>query len=163
MLTFTVLGVAAPKGSTKAFYVAKLGRAVTTADNRRSAPWQESVVAAAQVALDGALPLDGPVGLALSFYLPRPKTAPRRVTRPTKKPDLDKLARCVMDGLKRAGAYRDDAQVIALLSEKSFAGGDDDPLRERGLPRADVRVYLMAEQARVPGDLFMFAAAERRV
>jgi crossover junction endodeoxyribonuclease RusA len=162
MLTFSVYGVPAPKGSTKAFYIAKLGRAITTADNRRSAPWQEAVVTAAREALAGALPLEGPVGVALSFYLPRPKTAPKRVTRPTKKPDLDKLERCVLDGLTRAGVWRDDAQVIAMITEKAFAGGADDPLREAGIPRADVRVYLMAEQAHVPGDLFMFAAQERR-
>jgi len=140
MLTFTVLGVAAPKGSTKAFYVAKLGRAVTTADNRRSAPWQESVVAAAQVALDGALPLDGPVGLALSFYLPRPKSAPKRITEPAKLPDLDKLVRALGDALTAAGVWHDDAQVVRVLARKAFAGGIHDPEGASGVPRAHITV-----------------------
>lgn len=139
-LTFTVLGVPIPKGSTKAFYIAKLGRAITTADNRRSAPWQESVVDATLKAIGEAPPMEGPLALTLRFYLPRPKTAPKRVVDATKKPDLDKLVRCVGDGLKRAGLYRDDSQVVATVASKHFAGGIFDPLGAKGLPRAVVIV-----------------------
>jgi hypothetical protein len=35
--------------------------------------------------------------------------------------DLDKLERCVLDGLTRAGVYRDDAQVVRIMSSKAFA------------------------------------------
>jgi Holliday junction resolvase RusA-like endonuclease len=139
-LTITVMGVPIPKGSTKAFYIAKLGRAITTADNRRSGPWQESVVDAAQKAIGDAPPLEGALVLTLRFYLPRPKTAPKRVVDATKKPDLDKLVRCVKDGLTRAGLYRDDAQVVATVASKHFAGGIFDPVGEKGVPRAVVIV-----------------------
>ena len=137
---FIVYGVAQPKGSTKAFYVAKLGRAIVTADNRKSKPWQESVVAAARDAIGGEPPLDEPVALAVRFFLPRPKTAPRRIVEPAKKPDLSKLIRLVEDGLTRAGVYRDDAQIVCLIAKKEFAGGRTDPLGEQGIPRVWIEI-----------------------
>ena len=137
-LRIVVYGVPIPKGSTRAFIPKGWTRPIITADNAKSKPWQESVVAAAREALAGAVPILEPVSLAVSFYLPRPKSAPRRITRPIKKPDLDKLLRCVKDGLTRAGVYRDDAQVIEVLASKAFAGGDHDA--PNGVPRAVIEV-----------------------
>lgn len=157
MITFTVYGTPVPKGSTKAFYVKALGRAVVTHDNKRTKPWQESVVSAAREAIASAAPLEGPVALKLRFYVPRPKSAPRRVVEPTKKPDLDKLTRCVKDGLTRAGVYHDDSQVVALMARKEFAGGYLD--KPGGIPRVEVEVITFdaveaAQFRRASGDLF---------
>jgi len=150
MLAFTVYGVPIPKGSTKAFFRPGMKHPVVTHDNARTKPWQESVVSAALDAV-GTLPLgqsatgDGePVALELAFFLPRPKTAPKRVVRQVKKPDLDKLVRCVKDALTRAGVYRDDAQVVRTVATKEFAGGVFDPKGEGGLPRVEVRVAAWA-------------------
>ncbi len=41
----------------------------------------------------------GPLHVQIAFYLPRPKTLPKRVVLPTKKPDVDKLARFAVDAL----------------------------------------------------------------
>jgi Holliday junction resolvase RusA-like endonuclease len=139
-LRFVVYGVPIPKGSTRAFVPKGWTRPIITADNAKTKPWQESVVSAAREALAGAAPIAEPVSLTVSFYLPRPKSAPKRVTRPTKKPDLDKLLRCVKDGLTRAGVYRDDAQVIEVLAGKAFAGGSYDT--PGGVPRAVIEVRL---------------------
>lgn len=150
MLTFTAYGIPIPKGSAKGFVIRPKGggppRAVVTHDNPRTKPWQEIVVSAALDAV-GTLPLgqsatgDGePVALDLAFFLPRPKSAPKRVVRQVKKPDLDKLVRCVKDALTRAGVYRDDAQVVRTVATKEFAGGDRDPRGAAGLPRVEVRV-----------------------
>ena len=38
-LTVFVPGTPVPKGSTKAFYIQKLGRAVITNDNAKTKPW----------------------------------------------------------------------------------------------------------------------------
>lgn len=143
-MKFTVYGVAIPKGSTKAFYVAKLGRAVTTADNRRSGPWQESVVTAAREAVGAEPPMEGPIAVTLEFFLPRPASAPRRVVDHVKKPDLDKLVRLVKDGMTRAGVYRDDAQVVSIVAQKAFAAGGSDPDGLRGIPRVLVEVTSLA-------------------
>ena len=139
-LTFTVLGEPIPKGSTKAFYVPKLKRAIVTHDNPRTRTWAQQVLEAAVAAYGNAAPLDGPVVLTLRFYLPKPKSAPKRVVDQVKKPDLDKLVRALKDGLTRAGVYHDDAQVVATVATKQFAAGVYDPLGEKGVPRAVVIV-----------------------
>lgn len=39
---------------------------------------------------------------------------------PTKKPDIDNIAKCVLDALNKL-AYRDDTQVVRLHTEKHYA------------------------------------------
>jgi crossover junction endodeoxyribonuclease RusA len=99
-----VAGVPAPKGSTRAFVVRD--RAVTTNANAKTKPWQQSVewVVRDEVGrLTGGrilYPKPDAVSLALRFVLPRRNSEPKRITPPhTRKPDLDKLARSVMDAL----------------------------------------------------------------
>jgi Holliday junction resolvase RusA-like endonuclease len=142
---FTVFGTPAPKGSTRAFMRPGMKFPVVTHDNLKTKPWQESVVSAAREALMGPLgspraAFMGPAALFVRFFLPRPKSAPRSVVEPAKKPDLDKLVRCVKDGLTRAGVYRDDAQVVLTVARKEFAGGACDPDGAHGVPRAWVVV-----------------------
>ena len=121
-LTFTVWGVAQPKGSAKAFVPKGWTRAVVVSDNPKNKGWQQLVAEAAGRARDaagGAL-LEGPVRLRVAFYLPRPTSLPKRVTAHTKKPDLDKLVRSVKDGLTRV-AWHDDAQVTQVKAIKAYA------------------------------------------
>lgn len=139
-MKFIVFGTPIPKGSTRAFMPKGRRFPVVTHDNAKTKPWQESVVAAAREAMPpDTLPIEGAVAMTLEFYLPKPKSAPKRVTEPLKKPDLDKLVRCVKDGLTRAGVYRDDSQVISLVAQKAFAGGLSDPTS--GVPRVVVDVW----------------------
>lgn len=121
-LTFTVWGVAQPKGSAKAFLPKGWTRPVVTSDNRRNKGWQQLVAESAGRAKDdaGAALLEGPVRLMVAFYLPRPKSLPKRVLHHTKKPDLDKLVRSVKDGLTRV-AWRDDSQVVDVKAIKRYA------------------------------------------
>jgi crossover junction endodeoxyribonuclease RusA len=142
-LRFVVFGVPIPKGSARAFIPKGWTRPIITAANAKSKPWQESVVAAAREALAGAEPIADPVALTVSFYLPRPKSAPKRITKPAKKPDLDKLLRCIKDGLTRAGVYHDDSQVVEVQALKAFAGGEQDT-EPNGVPRAAIEVRLAA-------------------
>jgi len=139
-LEITVYGTPIPKGSTKAFFRPGMRFPVVTNDNAKTRPWQESVVVAARAAMGLRAPLEEPVALAIRFFMPRPKSAPRRIVQPTKKPDLDKLIRCVEDGLTRAGVYRDDAQVVIVIAKKEFAAGHSDPAGPHGIPRAQIEV-----------------------
>lgn len=116
---FVVYGIPAPKGSMKAFVPKGWTRPVLTHDSRRTKPWQEAVVSAAHEAMTGP-PMQGPVSVRIEFLLPRPKSTPKRVLHHIKKPDLDKLVRCIFDALTRAGIFRDDAQVMALHASKAF-------------------------------------------
>ncbi len=74
----------------------------------------------------------GAVKVRLGFYFQRPKShytskgllrkgAPREHTR---KPDTDKLIRCVLDALTGV-AYKDDSQVVEAFGVKHYADHDE--------------------------------------
>lgn len=132
-LRFTAQGEPIPQGSTRSFVVN--GKAVTTNANKKTKPWRALVSAAATEAVTERVgydfPLVGPVGLSLTFVLPRPKTVKRKY--PTAKPDLDKLVRAVKDSLADAGVYLDDSQVISLLAVKTYVDGPGDTLGHPGV------------------------------
>jgi crossover junction endodeoxyribonuclease RusA len=78
--------------------------------------------------------LEGPVRVVADFYLPRPKGhygTGRNAGRvrdsapgyPEHRPDLDKLARALLDGLGMGGAWADDCQVTHLHVSKLYADG----------------------------------------
>jgi Holliday junction resolvase RusA-like endonuclease len=125
VITIVVRDTPQPQGSKSAFALRKAGaftgRAVVVEDNQRNKPWREAVRAEAQKVMDGQSPLEGPVVLAVTFTMPKPKSAPKRkVTWPCKKPDLDKLLRSTSDALKNAGIYRDDAQIVEIVRLGKF-------------------------------------------
>ncbi|HKW13830.1 MAG TPA: RusA family crossover junction endodeoxyribonuclease [Candidatus Krumholzibacteria bacterium] len=119
VVTFRVAGVPVPKGSMKMLRNFTTGRPVVMHDNTKSKPWANLVSLMAQRAVRGAPPWQGAVHLDLLFYLPRPKSLPKRITYHTKKPDLDKLIRNIKDALKGI-VYRDDAQVVRTEATKSY-------------------------------------------
>lgn len=84
IITFQVDGEPQPKGSTKAFYVKSIGRAVVTEDNKKTRPWAALVRdAAAQVVADTlAFPRGVAVRLSIVFTMPRPVSLPKRVLAP---------------------------------------------------------------------------------
>lgn len=152
-ITFTVLGVARPKGSMTGFVPKGWTRPILTDSNKRVKPWAAEVKAAAADAVGSSAPLMvGPVKLALIFYLPCPKSAPkRRPVWPAKKPDVDKLARAIADALKGV-VWVDDAQITTLVARKCYAGRQDDQ-SARGLPRVEVAVAYDRDDWSLPVDL----------
>jgi len=142
-IAFTVYGTPIPKGSTRAFYVKSLGRAVITAANAKTKPWQQEVAGAAVAARASAGwgITDEAVVLDVTFYLPRPKSLPKRVIEHCKKPDLDKLLRATKDALTGV-LWRDDSQVVAVTGAKAYAGGVFDPDGLNGVPRAVVSAHI---------------------
>ena len=117
---FTVLGRPAPQGSMKAFM--RGGKPHLTCDNKNTVPFRQAVgwEALRQRPTDG---LYAPAGVAVAvhvgFYLAKPTSTPKRVTRPCKKPDLDKLCRAVFDALTGV-VWHDDSQVVSLHAMKNF-------------------------------------------
>jgi Holliday junction resolvase RusA-like endonuclease len=61
-----------------------------------------------------------------AFVFQRPKSLPKKVWLNTKRPDLDKLIRAVLDGLANV-IIPDDAQVISIGSKKRYANGTEMP------------------------------------
>lgn len=142
VLVFTVRGNPAPQGSKKAYPIYKgtgesktfLRANIVDDEPETLHTWREAVKDAAMRAMGGralGFPITGPVSLALTFTFRRPKShfltgrnAGRLGSQATLYPDytgkvasagpqdIDKALRAVMDALKDAGVYKDDAQVV---------------------------------------------------
>lgn len=122
-LRFTLYGHPEPQGSTKAFVVN--GRARITSANAKMKPYRHSLT---QLAMDCLLlmgqnaplcPQGTPVEVTVVWTLAKPKSTPKRVKHPAKKPDADKLLRCLLDSLTGV-AYYDDAQVVKVTCQKQY-------------------------------------------
>ena len=118
-LVVIVPGLPQPQGSSRAFV--RGGKPVITSDNPRLASWRMDVAHCAQAAMREAhltAPLVGPVRVAVRFALPKPQRTRRQ--HPTVRPDVDKLARAVLDALTLASVWVDDAQVVILVAQKAY-------------------------------------------
>jgi len=135
MITFTVYGIPAPKGSTKAFMPRGARSPVVTNDNPHTRPWAALVKdAARQTMVDNNVVFSlGAVSLRVRFYMPRPKSLPKRSVEHVKRPDLDKLVRAVKDSLTGV-LWDDDSQVVTLMASKSYVVSG-------GMPRAEIEVW----------------------
>lgn len=142
-LIIRVHGTPAPQGSKRAVMHKATGRAVVIESSKKVKPWREAVKFAAleerhQSGVPDHQTLEGPVEVGLWFYLARPKghfgtgrnagvvkeSAPDS---PAVRPDIDKLARSTLDGLKDGGVYQDDAQIVSLTVVKRYAFGSEGP------------------------------------
>lgn len=141
-LDIVVHGDPAPQGSKRGGVSAKTGKTFVYEQNSKTqTDWRQDVIKAATEAREavGAETLDGPTFVALWIRLRRPASVSlKRRPYPCVKPDIDKILRNTLDGLKQAGVYRDDAQVIQVQVAKRYA--TDDP---GGSPGATIRVGLV--------------------
>lgn len=139
MIRIWVPGKAVQQGSHQAFASKSTGRMVYKPMAKGLYAWRDDIKAAVRDVLDpagpttmltrGQYPLwtkDVAVFLELLVYLAPPKTMPKGRVWPTVTPDVDKLARAVLDALKGV-LYADDAQVVRLHVLKSYARGDTRP------------------------------------
>ena len=108
-----VPGVPAPQGSKR-----HVGNGRMIESSAAVGPWRERVALATHQAMRGSAPMVGPVVVELAFLMPRPKSA-RPGAAATKRPDLDKLVRAVLDALTGI-AFVDDSQVIRIDATKSL-------------------------------------------
>lgn len=149
-LRLVVLGVPVPKGSGKAVRHRTTGKPIYLPANEGTRPWQALIASECHLHMGSQMPFAGPVEIQVVFFMPRPKSAPKKVTEPiTSKNDIDKLLRTILDGLVTGGGIADDGQVIHIAARKAFAGGIHDPLGPAGLPRAAVMVIGVQSEGRV--------------
>lgn len=112
-----------PKGRPR---FSKIGGFVRSYTPKKTSDYEAQVKAIAQNAMTRE-PLETPLVAFLYFRLPIPKSySKKRVAaclagseRPTKKPDLDNLAKSVLDGLNGV-VYLDDAQLVSLHITKVY-------------------------------------------
>ncbi|QFP94855.1 RusA-like resolvase [Mycobacterium phage Marshawn] len=115
------------------------GAAILKESSAAVGPWRERIaLAAADAMLQAGLPvLDHPPGsstdrrypamASLTFVMPRPSGTPKSYTPPAiKRPDIDKLARAVLDGLTDV-CWVDDSQVDDMRCRKVLAEVSQQP------------------------------------
>lgn len=89
-----------------------------------------------------AEPIVDPVEIELVFRLPVPSSWPAwkrkaallGVVRPTSRPDLDNLEKLLYDSLGRAGYWRDDSQIVASRSRKTYSERPGTEVYIRSIP-----------------------------
>ncbi len=159
ILEVFVAGTPVPQGSTRAFGGKKgtkaEGKVFTTNDPSGSIErWRgdiRSAVKHAQRESWPTLPLAEPIAMRMSFRLTRPKAhflpATKSRSRPELRldaphwapsgPDVDKLARAVLDALTGL-VYSDDSQVVSIVAAKRYAAPAEGPGLHLELKRAEV-------------------------
>lgn len=123
-IRFKVFGAPVPQGSLRAFNVAgraRVSQGGSAEGRRKLADWRQAIGEEARRALPEDAPLlEGPVYVTASFLMPKPKSAPKYLRHCTKKPDLDRLVRALLDALTGT-VFGDDAQVVSISAAKSYA------------------------------------------
>lgn len=98
-------------------------------------PWREQIIAESKNNINVPKGLEEAVSISLVFLFPRPKAhfnskgalKPSAPEYKTTKPDIDKLARAVLDSLTLAGVFKDDAFVYTLSTQKRYCIGNEQP------------------------------------
>lgn len=122
MVSFFVPGKPAPQGSKR-----HVGNGCMIESSAALRPWRERVALTAHDAMTGHIIANGAVLVTLDFVMPRPKSSPKTYTpAAVKRPDIDKLARAVLDGVTGI-VIADDSQVVSLRASKRLAEIDEAP------------------------------------
>jgi len=111
MIEFNVDGVPVPQGSMKV-----INGHVLHSQGSALAVWRSTIALSARFA--GAKPVDGAIGIEITFRVRRPKTVKRDL--PTVAPDLDKYIRGCLDSLTGI-CYIDDSQVVEIKAKKVYS------------------------------------------
>jgi len=124
-ITFTIPGEAVGKGRPRASSIGGQIRMHTPAKTSR---YESLVALAAQQAMVGRLPIDGPVELdivietvpAISWPKKRRESALEGELRPTSKPDADNVLKAIADACNGI-VFGDDRQIIDVRVRKFYA------------------------------------------
>jgi Holliday junction resolvase RusA-like endonuclease len=152
-IRLTVFGVAQPQGNKTGFVNRATGKVAMREGRSNEAnasfkDWRSAVAAAGREwqASNGAVLLDEPLGLTAIFHLPKPSSAPKWKLWARGRPDVDKLARAVLDALTGV-LWVDDSRVVSLHVQKPYAIGSP--------PRAEITVEPLGahERAATSGPL----------
>jgi Holliday junction resolvase RusA-like endonuclease len=135
LLEVEIRGTPQPQGAIRSL---GKGRPSIHANAERLLPWREVVQHACELAMAASTtatwPITGPVAVELTFTVRKPTSAPKtRRIWPTTRPDIDKLARAILDALTNAGVLRDDSQVTTLIAHKAYPNEQRDTLPTPGL------------------------------
>ena len=125
MTMFMVYGEPVGKGRPR---FAKRGNFVSTYTPQKTKTYEDEIRMMASAAMGSSEPLETPVTVAIyirvgipkSFSKQKRKDALANIERPTKKPDIDNIAKCFLDAMNGI-VYLDDKQVVSLHITKEYA------------------------------------------
>lgn len=125
MVMYTVYGEPVGKGRPR---FARRGNFVSTYTPQKTKSYEDEIRMMAKAAMGASEPLETPVtvaiyirvGIPTSFSKQKRKDALSGIIRPTKKPDLDNVAKCFLDSMNEI-VYLDDKQVVNLHVTKVYA------------------------------------------
>jgi Holliday junction resolvase RusA-like endonuclease len=125
-LSFFVPGIPRPGGSKKAIWRPGMRHAsVVDAGGEHTKNWRGVVALSARAAHRGP-PLEGPLLVKVTFYMPRPKghfgkrgLKPKAPPHHVFKPDATKLWRSTEDAMSSI-VWRDDSQIIHQYIHKEY-------------------------------------------
>lgn len=120
-ITVTIDGDPVAKGRPR---VTRAGIAFTPAKTRA---FEAHARMAAQIAMDGRDPIEGPVAVVVVAVMPIPMSYSRKkaeaalagATRPAKRPDIENVAKAAFDALNGI-VYRDDSQIVEMVARKVY-------------------------------------------
>lgn len=115
-------GIPQPQGSKTRMPNGAMLEGKTPEARARFTSWREAIGNTARdwQAQNRQALIDGPVAIDITFRLPRPKSAPKHRKYPDTRPDVDKLARAVLDPLTGV-IFSDDCRVVDMNVRKRFA------------------------------------------
>jgi Holliday junction resolvase RusA-like endonuclease len=122
---YTVYGEPVGKGRPR---FARRGAFTHAYTPEKTKTYEDEIRMMARAAMGSSEPLDTPVtvaiyirvGIPASFSKQKRKDALSGILKPTKKPDLDNVAKCFLDSMNEI-VYLDDKQVINLHVTKVYA------------------------------------------
>jgi Holliday junction resolvase RusA-like endonuclease len=137
---FEVRGVPRPQPKARAFARRVGNRYMAGVFSPKTATGWKWLVVQSGEAHRPARPLQGPIFLAIDFFLPRPRARSRRkdfdgeIWAPSfGRNDVENLSKALIDALTQNGWWRDDGQVVSLRVNKLYHAKD-------GVPGASVAV-----------------------
>ena len=125
IVMYTVYGEPVGKGRPR---FARRGNFVSTYSPQKTKTYEDEIRMMAKAAMGSSEALETPVtvaiyirvGIPASFSKQKRKDALEGILKPTKKPDIDNIAKCFLDGMNDI-VYLDDKQVVNLHVTKVYA------------------------------------------
>ena len=125
VLVYSVYGEPVGKGRPR---FARRGNFVSTYSPQKTKTYEDEIRMMAKAAMGASEALETPVTVAIyirvgipkSFSKQKRKDALANIERPTKKPDIDNIAKCFLDAMNGI-VYLDDKQVVSLHITKIYA------------------------------------------
>lgn len=124
ILIVELIGNPVPQGSHRAFMPKGAAKPVIVENNdERLRDWRTEMKRELRDTWSasplGPDPITGPVAVGLAFRMHRPAN-PKHRNYPASAPDIDKLARAVLDSLTQAKVIKDDGLVVQLNTTKVY-------------------------------------------